>query len=126
MLLDGTLVPTGNRAGTGTRNYNTKHHEQALDIQVAAFRDGSLTAASIPVRGSRHDSRALEEVGRADQGIQARQAGPLIAGIADTAYIKHTPRTPRKKSRGGKRTKEDTDWNRRISSMRAPIDRSAY
>ena len=124
VLLDGTPVPTGDRTGTGTTNYNKKHHKQALGLQVAAFRDGRLADVSSPVRGSRHDSRALEEVGWADQITQARRAGPLIAVIADTAYIKHTRLTPRKKPRGGRRTKQDKEWNHRISSMRAPIERT--
>lgn len=68
VLLDGTPVPTGDRTGTGTgtTNYDKKHHKQALGLQIAAFRDGSLADDSIPVRGSRHDSRALDEVGWAD------------------------------------------------------------
>lgn len=76
VLLDGTPVPTGDRTGTGTTNYNKKHHKQALGLQVAAFRDGTLADVSSPVRGSRHDSRALEEVGWAEQITQARRSRP--------------------------------------------------
>lgn len=95
---------TEDRTGTGTTNYNKKHHKQAMGLQIAASRDGRLADVSSPVRGSRHDSRALEEVGWAEQITQARRAGPLITVIADTAYIKHTRLTPRKKPRSGRRT----------------------
>jgi hypothetical protein len=71
VLPDGTPIPTGDRAGTSTTNYTKKHHKQARGLQVAAFRDGRLADVSIPVRGSRHDSRDLEEVGWADQITQA-------------------------------------------------------
>lgn len=42
MLVDGTPVPTGNRAGSGPTNFNAKHKKQTLGVQVAAFRDGTL------------------------------------------------------------------------------------
>jgi RHS repeat-associated protein len=34
VLIDGTPIPTGNRAGTGTTSFNGKHRKQALNIQV--------------------------------------------------------------------------------------------
>lgn len=123
VLIDGTPVPTGNRAGTGTRNFNAKHRKQALNIQVAAFRDGALADVSLPVRGSRHDSRALEEVGWADQ-ITAARARRVTAVIADTAYVKHTRLAPRPKKNKAPRTEDDRQWNRRIASMRAPVERT--
>lgn len=108
VLLDGTPIPTGDRTGTGTgtTKYNKKHHKQALGLQVAAFRDRRLADVSSPVRRSRHDSSALEEVGWSDQITRARRACPLIA---DTAYIKHTRLTPRQKPRGGRRTRQDKE-----------------
>ncbi|MBL0888151.1 transposase [Myceligenerans sp. I2] len=125
VLIDGTPIPTGNRAATGRTNYVAKHHKQALCVQVAAFRDGTLADVSRPVPGSRHDSRALDEVGWADQIATARAQRDWIAVIADTAYIKHTRLTPRKKPRGQKRrSKPDREHNRHISSLRAPVERT--
>ncbi|RPF20338.1 transposase family protein [Myceligenerans xiligouense] len=125
VLIDGTPIPTGNRTGTGTTNYAAKHHKQALGVQVAAFRDGTLADVSTPVPGSRHDSRALDEVGWADQITAARAKRDWIAVIADTAYVKHTRLTPRKKARGQKRrSRADREHNRHIASLRAPVERT--
>jgi hypothetical protein len=123
VLVDGTPIPTGNRAGTGTTNFNAKHKKQALGVQVAAFRDGTLADVSVPVRGSRHDSRALDEVGWADQ-ITAARAERVVAVLADTAYVKHTRLTPRKKTTGVPRSTADKAWNRHIASLRAPVERA--
>lgn len=48
VLIDGTPVPTGNRAGTGTTNFNVKHHKQALGIQIATRLGGALAAGLPP------------------------------------------------------------------------------
>lgn len=122
VLIDGTPVPTGNRAGTGTRNFNVKHHKQALGIQIATRLNGALAAVSVPVRGSRHDSRALEEVGWASQILAVRKQNPLLAVFADTAYVKHTKLTPRPRKKGVSRSEADREWNRKIASMRAPVE----
>ncbi|WP_193096755.1 transposase family protein [Brevibacterium sp. FME17] len=124
VLIDGAPIPTGNRTGTGTTNWNAKHRKQALGVQVAARLGGDLVAVSDPTRGSRHDSRALEEVGWAEQITAAREDNPLLAVFADTAYSKHTKLTPRRKKKGVERTEEDRDWNRKISSMRAAVERA--
>lgn len=124
VLIDGTPIPTGNRAGTGTTNFNGKHRKQALNIQVAARLNGALVAVSVPVRGSRHDSRALEEVGWAAQITAARAGNDLLAVFADTAYVKHTKLTPRPKKKDVPRTAADKEWNRKIASMRAPVERT--
>ncbi|GAB3172603.1 hypothetical protein GCM10027059_42340 [Myceligenerans halotolerans] len=69
-LIDGSPTPTGNHTGAGTTNFNGKHRKQALNTQVAAQLNGALAAVSVPVRGSRHDSRALEEVGCPPQAVE--------------------------------------------------------
>lgn len=124
VLIDGTPIPTGNRTGTGTTNFNGKHRKQALNIQVAARLNGALVAVSVPVRGSRHDSRALVEVGWADQITTARASNELLAVFADTAYVKHTKLTPRPKKKDTPRSEADREWNRKIASMRAPVERT--
>lgn len=95
VLIAGTPIPTGNRTGAGTTNFNGKHRKQALNIQVTARLNGDLAAVSAPVRGSRHDSRALEEVGWAEQITTARADNDLLAVFANTAYVKHIRLTPR-------------------------------
>lgn len=78
----------------------------------------------MPVRGSRHDSRALEEVGWTAQITTARAGNELLAVFADTAYVKHRKLTPRPKKKDVPRTKADKEWNRKIASMRAPVERT--
>ncbi|MGW3472918.1 transposase family protein, partial [Saccharopolyspora sp. NPDC000995] len=53
VLVDGTDVPTGNRAGHED-NYSGKRRRAGLNIQVAADTDGGLLAVSIPLPGSMH------------------------------------------------------------------------
>jgi hypothetical protein len=81
-------------------------------------------AVSVPTKESRHDSRALEEVGWAAQVRDARKTNPLLAMFADTAYSKHTKLTPRRKKKGVGRTEDDRAWNQKISSMRAAVERA--
>jgi hypothetical protein len=58
VLVDGTDVPTGNRAGHED-NYSGKRRRSGLNIQVAADTEGGLLGISAPLRGSMHDRRAL-------------------------------------------------------------------
>jgi hypothetical protein len=62
VLVDGTLVPTGNPADS-KHNYSSKRLRQGLHIQVAAATDGALLGVSSPVAGGRHDRRAITECG---------------------------------------------------------------
>lgn len=62
VLIDGTLVPTGNRAGHEV-NYSGKRRRAGLTVQVLADVDGDLLAVSQPLRGSIHDRRAFAETG---------------------------------------------------------------
>ncbi|MET9269427.1 transposase [Kribbella sp. NPDC003557] len=62
VIVDGTRVPTGNRAHS-KHNYSSKRLRQGLNIQVAADADGTLLAVSAPVAGGRHDRRAITECG---------------------------------------------------------------
>jgi hypothetical protein len=124
VIIDGTPIPTGNRAGTGTTNWNTKHHKQAYNIQVAAGIDGTLSAVSAPVQGSRHDSRALEEVGWAAQIAEARKANPLLCVLLDSAYVKHSDLAVRRKPAGKERSQEDKAFNKAISHWRVAVERT--
>ncbi|WP_146083257.1 transposase, partial [Rathayibacter rathayi] len=51
VLVDGTDVPTRNRAEAGLSNYSGKRHRQGLNVQIAADLDGRLLAASDPIAG---------------------------------------------------------------------------
>lgn len=124
VLVDGTPVPTGNRTATGKANFNAKHRKQALNVQVAAWPDGTLADVSRPVPGRRHDSAALDLVGWGYQIRAATDADPRLAVFGDSAYGAHTDWTPLKKLKDVERTPEDVAFNRAIASFRAPVERA--
>ena len=74
VIVDGTLVPTGNRAGS-KHNYSSKRLRQGLNVQVAADADGTLLAVSAPVAGGRHDPLAAPRDHRVRLGTR-RSPGP--------------------------------------------------
>jgi len=116
VLVDGTDVPTGNRAGAA-ENYSGKRRRQGLSVQVAADLDGVLLAVSDPVPGCRHDRRAITETGweeLLDDGV---------CWIADPAYIGTTAITPEKKPQGRDLTDDRKQANRIISGMRSAVER---
>lgn len=53
-LIDGTDVPTGNRAGQDD-NYSGKRHRSGLNLQVASGLGGCLLGVSVPMPGAMHD-----------------------------------------------------------------------
>jgi biotin operon repressor len=119
LLIDGTVIPTGNRPGQGRdvekENYSGKHRVQGLNVQIAADTDGTLLAVSQPVPGRRHDSAAFTLTGWAEQ-IKGRD------WIADTAYTSFGAITPHKKKRGEPRSEADKIYNRSVSSIRAAVE----
>lgn len=115
LLVDGTLIPTGNRPGM-KHNYSGKRHRQGVNIQIASTVEGTLLAVSDLVPGCRHDRRALTETGW-EQALQN------VEWIADPAYQGTTAHTPVKKRRGANLSKQEKDLNRQISSIRSAIER---
>jgi hypothetical protein len=115
VLVDGTDVPTGNRAGHED-NYSGKRRRAGLNIQVAADMDAGLLGISAPMRGSMHDRKAFTECGWED----------LLADtptIADPAYQGTHLITPRKKPKGGELSASDKENNKIISSIRSAVER---
>ena len=115
VLVDGTDIPTGNRAGHED-NYSGKRRRSGLNIQVAADTDGDLLGVSAPLPGSMHDRKAFNESGWEE----------LLAytpTIADPAYQGSHAITPRKRSQGGELSTGDKANNRTISSLRSAIER---
>ncbi len=62
VLVDGTLVPTGNRAGH-KGDYSGKRHRSGLNLQVASDMNGGLLGISAPRPGAMHDRKAFAECG---------------------------------------------------------------
>jgi hypothetical protein len=66
LLVDGTLCPTGNRAGEGRQGeglYSGKRHRAGMNTLVVADRWGRLLDASEPTRGAMHDARSFPRRG---------------------------------------------------------------
>jgi len=115
VLLDGTDVPTGNRAGH-RENFSGKRHRAGLNIQVAADLSGCLLGVSAPMPGARHDRRAYAETGWEE----------LFANndvIADPGYQGTEAITPRKKPQGGELSGNDQASNKKISAIRSAVER---
>lgn len=115
VLVDGTDVPTGNRAGHED-NYSGKRHRAGLNIQLAADTNGDLLGISAPLPGSMHDRKAFAECGWEDILVNTPT-------IADPAYQGTHAITPRKKPRGGELSVGDKENNRAISSLRSAVER---
>jgi DDE superfamily endonuclease/Helix-turn-helix of DDE superfamily endonuclease len=118
VLVDGTLVPTGNRQGHRKANYSGKRHEAGLSIQILACTDGTLLHVAHPVEGRTHDSNAFALTGLAD----------LLAGIpviADLGYQGTTAIRPRRKRPGHREhTPADKTWNTGINQIRWAVEQA--
>lgn len=115
VLVDGTDVPTGNRAGHKD-NFSGKRRRSGLNVQVAANTDGGLLGISVPLPGSMHDRKAFTECGWEDLLGKT----PVIA---DPAYQGTQAITPRKKPKGGELSTSDKASNKAISSIRSAVER---
>jgi hypothetical protein len=116
VLVDGTLIPTRNRAHTGTQNYSGKHRRQGLSVQVAADLGAGLLAVSDPVPGSRHDAAALAITGWEHILDQADW-------VADRAYTATTAITPKKKPHHQELPPDHQKFNRALAAIRNPVER---
>lgn len=115
VLVDGTDVPTGNRAGHKD-NFSGKRRRSGLNIQVAADTDGGLLGISVPLPGSMHDRKAFAMCGWEDLLVKA-------SVIGDPAYQGTQVITPRKKPKGGELSVRDKANNKSISSVRSAAER---
>jgi hypothetical protein len=116
VLVDGTDVPTGNRAGQG-HNYSGKRHRQGLNVQVAADLGGMLLAISEAVPGAWHDRRAIKEVGWED-------LLETTTWIADPAYQGTSAITPAKRKPGMELSEDRAVNNAVISGLRSAVERA--
>lgn len=116
VLVDGTYIPTGNRAATGRENYSGKRHCQCLSIQVASDTAGCLLAVSDPVPGARHDAAAIALTGW-DQTLRQTH------WLADGAYSATTATTPLRRPPGRELTRAQKHFNHDVSSIRCAVER---
>ena len=115
VLLDGTDVPTGNRAGHRD-NFSGKRHRSGLNIQVAADTHRTLLGVSDPLPGSTHDRTAFTACG----WERLLATTPVIA---DPGYQGTQAITPRTKPHGGELSTSDKANNKTISSIRSAVER---
>ncbi|RKN56415.1 transposase [Streptomyces klenkii] len=116
ILLDGTLIPTGTRAGQ-PELYSGKRRRPGVNVQVLADTAGRLLAVSRPFPGRTHDRAALALTGW--EPLLAR-----TAVIADLGYQGASVVTPRKTPPGGALSPSDKESNRNISGIRAAVERA--
>jgi DDE superfamily endonuclease/Helix-turn-helix of DDE superfamily endonuclease len=122
VLVDGFLVPTGNRTGVSFL-YSGKRHMSGLNIQAVSDLAGRLVDTGLPVPGARHDSKALAESGIADRWAQHLQpGGPGM--LADLAYLGTPAITGVHKPRGAQPSEVQRVCNKAINSTRAAVERA--
>jgi hypothetical protein len=120
LLVDGTLCPTGNRAGEGRQGeglYSGKRHRAGMNTLVVADRWGRLLDASKPTRGAMHDARSFSET-----GLDRMLAGRDVLG--DLGFLGCGINTPLRKPPGGKLPAFAQINNRAHSQARAAVERT--
>ena len=116
-LVDGTLIPTGNRAGQQP-NYSGKHRRQGLNLQVLSDTDGCLLAVSPPTPGRTNDRNAY-----ALTGWETLLAESTVLG--DHGYRGTTVIQPTRRAHGGgEHSPGDRTHNREHAALRAPVERA--
>jgi hypothetical protein len=120
LLVDGTLVPTGNRPGEGAHGvglYNGKRHRAGLNTLVVSDRWGRLLAVSAPTPGAMHDARSWTETGT-DRLLAGRDV------VGDLGFVGCNITTPTRTPPGGTLHVFQQLNNRATNQARAPIERT--
>jgi transposase len=118
LIVDGTVVPTGRRAGV-ERLYNGKHKIHGVNVQILARLDGSPVWASPPMPGADHDMTCFA-AHKLDKIFNTR------TGLADAGYQGHGTTgliTPVKRKPGLDLTEHDETFNRNLAAQRALVER---
>jgi hypothetical protein len=119
VIPDGTLIPTGNRAGH-RQLYSGKRHRAGAAVQILVGTEGQLFHVGEPVAGSTHDVVAFRQTGLADV-LAEHMAENLV--IADLGYRGEPVVTPVKKSPKGEHSPAQIDANKQLSGLRAVVER---
>jgi hypothetical protein len=118
LLLDGCLLPTGQRSGQqGQGLYNGKRHAAGMNVLVIGDRWGRLVEVSDPTPGSMHDARSFTETGL-DGALAERDV------VADLGFLGCGVATPIRKPRGGELWELEKINNRAHASARAAVERT--
>jgi hypothetical protein len=117
-LVDGTLWPCWSWTGKKklwAGKYKTTGHGSLIITNL----QGRVVYISDPVTGNQHDMRKLK--GAAAEKILKKARGVFgDKGFIGTSYIT----TPIRKPKSRKLLDWEKDWNRQVSSFRAPVERA--
>jgi hypothetical protein len=80
VLLDGCLLPVGERRGH-QELFSGKRHAAGVNVHVAADRAGRLLEVFGPVAGSMHDARAFDVLGLGCACSRADRRRPRVPGL---------------------------------------------
>ena len=118
LLLDGSLLPTGQRSGQqGQDLYNGKRHQAGMNVLVIGDRWGRLVEVSDPTPGAMHDARSFVET-----GLQHALADRSV--LADLGFLGCRVQTPLRKPPGAQLCELEKATNRAHASARAPVERT--
>jgi len=123
--VDGFLAPTGDRRkDTFTSGmYSGKRHACGFNIQVVGSWHGTLVLTGEPLPGSMHDAKAWHESGLAEKFAGRLHADGGPGGYGDTAYTGTGLCVPERKPKGQPLTESARDFNRKVASQRASVER---
>lgn len=113
-LVDGTLVPTGNRAGQ-PELYSGKRHRAGVNVQVLATARRRLVALFAPQPGKTHDAEALRRTDLDKHADLADVVGDL--GYLGTGIITGVREPP-----GRDLTEAERKLNKEIAKIRVPVE----
>jgi len=117
-LVDGSLWPCWSWNGK-KKLWSGKHKTTGHGSLIIANRLGRVIFISDPVTGNQHDMRKLK--GSDAEKILKKAAGAFgDKGFIGTDYIT----TPIRKPKSRKLLEWEKEWNRQVSSFRAPVERA--
>jgi hypothetical protein len=116
LLVDGTLIPTGHRAGR-PELYSGRRHRSGMNVQVVADLGGRVITASYPVSGSICDLEAFRAWGLAER-LDTRDT------VADKGYQGTGMITPTKKPKNREPDPDRLAANRVLSGIRSAVERA--
>jgi DDE superfamily endonuclease/Helix-turn-helix of DDE superfamily endonuclease len=116
VLVDGTLTPIWSYRGR-KELWNKKHQATGFNVQLISLLDGTPVWISEPLPGKTHDAKAYRETGA--EKIVKKSSG----GLGDKGYQGCGMTSPQKKPQHRKLTGYEKQYNRQVSSLRAPVER---
>lgn len=119
IIVDGTLIPTGNRAAH-RELYSGKRHRSGAAVQILAGTDGRLRHVGEPLAGSTHDVTAFRDTGLASV-LEEHMHENMVIG--DLGYLGEPVCTPVKKPPKGELSPSQIDANKHLSGIRAAVER---